>query len=221
MTDPAWTNTDEKKQQPPLWKQLMGAGVGMMVALGLYKGYNVAAPHVQAYLVPPGGFTRSAIDGEAAFANKEVTQEDDAFARVGARVRQQALAGIAARPDAAQNLQGEVVAEPEEVTVEETPPAAWVDQENLKFAAPAMQPVDTEESLATLRSLINEPARSGAPDAKGDVPGKGKPGPADPVPANPAPALPDSGVSEWLTAFMALGGALGTPAIRKKLFSLA
>lgn len=42
---------------PSLLKQLLGASVGMLVALALYEGYGVVAPNVQgslAYLFPPG-----------------------------------------------------------------------------------------------------------------------------------------------------------------------
>lgn len=36
----------------PLWKQLLGAVMGMTVALMLYGMYEVSAPHLQAYLFP-------------------------------------------------------------------------------------------------------------------------------------------------------------------------
>lgn len=37
---------------PPLWKQLMGAGAGALVALAIYGVYEGVSPSIEAYLVP-------------------------------------------------------------------------------------------------------------------------------------------------------------------------
>jgi hypothetical protein len=52
------TGTSEQAEAgPPLWKQLAGAGVGMMIALGLYYGYQ-SAKRVAAHLMPMPNITQ-------------------------------------------------------------------------------------------------------------------------------------------------------------------
>ncbi|TSC80540.1 MAG: hypothetical protein G01um101425_194 [Candidatus Peregrinibacteria bacterium Gr01-1014_25] len=40
--------------RPPLLRQLTGAGIGALIAVGLYGAYRTAEPTVRAYLLPPG-----------------------------------------------------------------------------------------------------------------------------------------------------------------------
>lgn len=227
MTDVSWNITDTvaepEKKQPPLWKQLRGAGVGMLVALALYNGYKFAAPAVTAYLVPPGGFAASALEGEASFSDKGANQKEDAFDRVGSRIRQQAAAALAARPDADPNAPA-----PRAPEIANDMLAFMQNEEltTLQLMPKYVNPT-TEETLATLRPIINgtDATRSGAPAeniGKGDDgKGKGKPGPIPGPTPTPAPNLPDSGPSFWLLCLLALGGAICTPALRERLLRMA
>jgi hypothetical protein len=64
-----WKHMKLQLPQNALLRQLVGAVMGSMVALVLYQAYEVAAPHLQAFLTSapvssaPAGYSREAREG--------------------------------------------------------------------------------------------------------------------------------------------------------------
>jgi hypothetical protein len=200
-------------KNPPLWKQLMGAVAGMSLALTLYYGYKSAAPVVTAYLVPPGGVTRSMVQGEVAASDKTLTEEQGALKRISNRTREFAQRMLQNRPES------EPVTEPQL-----TEPAMEAPAE-LQAVAPqhhvaALTDTTPSEapSLPQLRALIqqNDPLRSGAPAWETDK-GMMEKGPIDKGPVPVPPEIPQSGPALWVAGIGALFGAYG---MRKKAASV-
>jgi hypothetical protein len=201
------TQESPEGKQPPVWKQLMGAGVGMMVALGLYYGYKAAAPAVQAYLLPPGGITRSALQGETSFADKGVAPQSEQARRVAARTRELALKMLENRPQ--ETLASDTVApaaQQEPIAQAPAPaPVAEAPAEEEEFSLMNFEPVRLDQAEAASSSartihalnrkapLVEEPAKAAAWPEHGD---------------NTPDQLPSSGLELWLLTALALGAAV-------------
>jgi hypothetical protein len=72
--------------KPSLWKQLLGAGIGMGIALALYGAYRRVTPLVTGYLLPPGVTVESDIPQGVGFSI-EADAGDERYARIGERAR--------------------------------------------------------------------------------------------------------------------------------------
>jgi hypothetical protein len=68
-------------------KQLLGATVGMTVALALYSAYEAANPMVAAYLLPPGVTDGSEVSSDIR-VNAALSEQSDKYQRIGARARE-------------------------------------------------------------------------------------------------------------------------------------
>ena len=77
---------DEQTQKsPPLWKQLVGAGVGSLIALTIYGGYKLTSTHLGAYLTIPWVSPREAPSGETRVMD---SASENAQKRLAARAKQ-------------------------------------------------------------------------------------------------------------------------------------
>jgi hypothetical protein len=193
---------EERQKQPPLWKQLMGAVVGMMVALALYHGYKFAAPTVQAYLVPPGGFTRSALMGETAFSDKQVSSQSDVAVRIGARTQESTQDMLAQNPQPA--LGADVTADQ---PVQEE--AAPVDNAPAAIAPLAYEPqaaVSTTHAAAESSSSLQTSSRYTLRALSDDTSSAVAIAAVDATHGG-APGLPSSGPGLWLACLGAIAGA--------------
>lgn len=169
---------------PPLWKQLLGAGLGASLALLLYGVYELSAPLLLAYIPPQ---YRSAV--ETRMASK--TPPDDtqkAFARIAARARKFVEDTEGQSSGGVENVVQEVEKEPA-VVLEETPPS--VQQE-----VPIKQEVLPVRKVAPRRLLgsVRTPATA-------DVPVRVHPQTPH------VPELSGAGVALWGTILLALLGA--------------
>lgn len=200
-------------KNPPLWKQLMGAGVGMSLALTLYYGYKTAKPVVTAYLVPPGGITRSMVEGEVAASDKMLTEEEGALKRISNRTREFAQRMLQNRPES------EPVTEPQ--LTEPTAEAAAEPQPVAPRHHVAALADPTPPPAPTWAPIGNDPValaslRSGAPAWETDK-GMMEKGPIDKGPVPVPPQVPQSGPELWVAGMGALFGAYG---MRKKAASV-
>lgn len=76
---------DEQTQKsPPLWKQLIGAGIGSLIALTIYGGYKLTSTHLGAYLTIPWVSPLEAPSGEV----EVMDASENAQKRLAARAKQ-------------------------------------------------------------------------------------------------------------------------------------
>lgn len=186
------TSSSDERDTPPLWKQLAGAGAGMMIALGLYHGYRYAQPVVTALLIPPGGFAPSALEGSAQFSDKTMNEGGEDYDRTAQRIQAQALKAISAAAEGqAQETVPMPMEEPQEIT-----PSPWT-QTTVETPAPSVPAPVMERSAAGLRPLT------------GSAPASERQAVATQIQEvrSSAPDLPDSGISLWIATFGAMAGA--------------
>ncbi len=191
------TEQPSKDEKAPLWRQLVGAGAGMMVALALYNAYTFASPYAApylqasiAYIYPPGTSVTSPPSGEVRFSDKSISSSSPEFAKVGARARDIAKR-LGPADDGASSAEAVHAAAPEESSSE-----AFVLEE-ASSSSQEMSSEAMEEESSSSAEVIAE-VHEGAPQ------------------------LPSSGVGMWLATFVALGGAvMMVPRTRKRVMERA
>lgn len=145
------TNTEPKR--PSLFKQLLGAAGGAVVALLLYQGYKIGAPVVTAWLVVPQSQISADHPG-AVRANREVSAYE--FNRLTAKAKE-----IYQRFAAEPGPQAEISRTGIEVTqpsAAHSSSIAHVDLENL--IAQSSVPSSTSSSFASSSSAASSEAPS-------------------------------------------------------------
>ena len=193
--------------QPSLAKQLLGAAVGMLIALGVYQSYEVASPHLEAYLFPPG----TSIDSPPAPA-----------ARIAGKLDPAVVNRVALR---AQSLTehlspGWMDAHPAPLDPSLVQPvsSSSLSQSVATLSTSSVaSSADTESSVAepmaaTFSSVSVEEESSASSSAHTSLHAK--------VTAmhEGAPKLPSSGISLWLAVALALGAsAMCVPGIRARV----
>ncbi len=72
--------SNDKNAKPPLWKQLCGSAVGVIVAMGMYELVKFSVPAIEANLLKP-----QAVESAPALSDEA---QKEAFAKIGARARE-------------------------------------------------------------------------------------------------------------------------------------
>jgi len=129
---------DEQTKTAPLWKQLVGAGVGSLVALALYGGYKFTSPHLGAFLTIPWVSPHEAPSGEVeALDASEAAQE-----RLAARAKQIAEEFSTRKV----HMADDTVTEPEE-DVPPVVPLGSEEQAPMEESTPELEPEPKPEPV--------------------------------------------------------------------------
>ena len=194
------------EDKPSLLKQLFGAGVGMMVALGLYMGYTATAPTVQpyfqaqlAYLFPPGTTAENPPSGEARMAEKHF--DKDKLIRISARAREISDRLSARVPaDDVSVPHPSPLAQEIELPAEPEPPASVIEENRQQRIERV-----TEETLVP----DEEPTVDASNDQREEITSSHA----------GAPNLPDSGVTLWMATLLAfLLALIFMPKVREWMY---
>ncbi len=218
------TQTTQQSQQQderaPLWKQLLGAGVGMLVALALYNAYEFATPRVQAYIFPPGTSQGNPPSGQVTVSDKTLPKKENHFTRIAARAQEIAKRLTTPEPSAAPEAMN---VEESAAPVEEEKPAAPAEQtlaERVQARLEArLQPVDDPDAVQNVTQEAAKGAHAAPSATKKEESVMAEVG--DAAHAG-APKLPSSGITLWLAALMALGAStMMMPKVRSWAFHRA
>jgi len=183
---------------PPLWKQLLGAGLGALFALILYGVYEVSTPLLLAYIPQELRFAT-----ETRMASKEVPDDTKrAFGKIAERARK-----FAEEAGDEQSINGE------EPTVPVPLPALEEVREEHAVTQEEPPPPHKEESPLLKRVSPRRLLGSVSVPTTADVPVK-----QSSVEVSKAPELSGAGVALWGTICIALGSALLWE--RKRLWKL-
>ena len=207
------TTTTEEKRSPSLLKQLSGAGVGMLVALGVYAGYNAVSPSLQAsleptlaYLFPPGTNEANPPSSGTRFADpKDSKQIQDRVAARAKEIVNHLISSSSSSEESIASVSSEAASTPAEMTQE--PTAKGLFKPHGEGTAPTAMTIDPWED-PTHGSEISSMQNA---SSEGSVEGAA----AQTKHAN-AKKLPSSGIGLWAAVFAALGAsAMSVPRVRK------
>lgn len=178
----------DTNRRPPLWKQMLSAVIGAVIALVLYEGYVVTRPVLEALLIAPQSQIAAEHIGEARVSNVDVsTMKLDRIAARSQEIYRHLSAPVKPKP---QNTRTAII-------VPSVPPSA---------------PSSAQAAFASVGSSSQRSQWGSQQSSAGErileSPMPPPQLPEEPVRHVEAAQLPSSGIGTWIAGISALFGAM-------------